>query len=127
MTPSPEMWTELARTAPTLLISVLLLIVILAYLDKTNQRMIEQFKLLEESRKKWEEDSEERRMAFTRDMNNMLASSMKMLHDAFREMQQTIRTDIRDHDEADQKRYEKLGITNDLYKAMAEKNTGLRK
>lgn len=122
-----NLWAKLAEQAPYMVIIVLLVIVFLRYIEKIEERRVNNAKELEASRQAHEDELEEKRETHNREINAMWAGSIKLVTDQQKAMQEAFLAALKDHEEKSRERYEKMGITKDLLEAAKERERERRK
>lgn len=100
-----------AKDAPYVVVFVFMIIYFLRYLKENEER-----------RQSHENELERKREAFTREMNNMWANSIKLVTEQTSTMHESLLAALQHHEEASQRRYERMGITRDLMKRRDKDN-----
>jgi hypothetical protein len=120
-----ELMIEIAKQAPYLVGLILLVWMFQLAEEKREKQRVENAKILEDKREAHEIKLEEKRQVHDQQMNNMWASYIKSIIDQQNETVKSLMEAINDHEEASQRRYERMGITKELIDAVKQK-TGVK-
>lgn len=119
-----ESWfTELVRQVPNLVIFLLIVYLFQKNEEKREAQRVENARRLEDKREAHERELEKKRQAHDLQMNNMWASYIKSIIDQQTDAYKALIEIIKEHEEASQERYKRMGITNELIK-QASKTLG---
>lgn len=80
-------------------------------------RRVENAAALETRREKHEKEMQEKDLQHSRDVNNLMAGYIQQMVNEIKVGNVAIINKLQEHEEASEKRYERMGITKDLLKA----------
>lgn len=109
--------TEIIKVSPYLGFVLMYMV----FEARREDKRTENAKALEDRREAHDIALEEKREEHDREMNNMWANSIKMIVESIQSSNKALMDALAAHDKASEERYEKIGNTKELMKAVQER------